>query len=157
AAGVESVWRSGGTLATTGPFAVVSQPQQMRVSLLWPLDVATERFFYWRRNLQEGSSGDDLWFSPGFGAPPALVRSGLELYQARALGGVGERRVFAAGEIKDPGVGREIWVSDGSPTGTRLLRDIWSGPSNSRATVGVAVADRVLFQACEPVAGCELW
>ena len=153
-AGVESAWRSGGTPESTIPFAPLGggTPSFRRAEFLAILDAAAGEFFY----LRDGFDGNEIWFSPGSGAEPILLRIGLQ-EGTRPVGVVGGRMVFAAGEYKDPGVGRELWASDGTAAGTRLLRDIWSGPLSSAIEGGVEVRGRLLFKACDAVAGCELW
>jgi ELWxxDGT repeat protein len=65
--------------------------------------------------------------------------------------------LFTAREAKDPGFGEELWVSDGTGAGTRLLRDLHPGPTDSEIRSGAVVGGGLVFSACEPVAGCELW
>lgn len=151
--GIASVWRSGGTLPTTEPFAVLSEAPATRPSELWPLDPASDRFLF----LRDEFEGHELWVSSGDGGLPELLQVGLEGWSTERIGVAGDRLLFATAEFMDPGVGRELWASDGTPAGTRLVRDLWSGPAGSRASRGVELDGRVLFAACEPVAGCELW
>lgn len=53
--------------------------------------------------------------------------------------------------------GEELWVSDGSPTGTFMLQDI--NPGSGRSYLGslVALNDQLLFRAYSPTYGSELW
>jgi len=152
-AGIESVWRSAGTLPTTEPFATLSLAPATRAREIWPLDPGGERFFFLRYDID----GDELWFAPGVGGEPVLLRVGLAGWSTEPIGVVGEQLLFATEEFEDPGVGVELWASDGTPAGTRLVRDLWSGPASSRPTRGVEIGGRVLFPACDPSAGCELW
>ncbi len=53
--------------------------------------------------------------------------------------------------------GRELWISDGSPTGTRLVKDINPGPvSGSPVFIGSS-GDTALFRANDGVNGIEFW
>ncbi|MCB9882333.1 MAG: hypothetical protein H6834_11130 [Planctomycetes bacterium] len=67
---------------------------------------------------------------------------------------IGNRIVFSA---EDPVNGTELWVSDGSPAGTILLRDIDQGSGHSRPSGFTLYRDRVLFTARTATSGTELW
>lgn len=53
--------------------------------------------------------------------------------------------------------GRELWATDGSLMGTRMLGDIHPGPGSSAPDELLAVGDRVIFHATSPTHGRELW
>ena len=59
----------------------------------------------------------------------------------------------------DPAVGMELFVSNGTPEGTRLLRDIAPGnqPFDPAPTQLIAVGNRDYFTANDGVHGQELW
>jgi ELWxxDGT repeat protein len=105
-------------------------------------------------------NGDELWTSDGTAAGTKMLAniapdagSGLDgsvLFPLPARGEV----LFAA----DDGVtGRELWISDGTPLGTRLLHDIWPGPGSSNPSGFTAVGDLVFFTADDGSTGRELW
>lgn len=52
--------------------------------------------------------------------------------------------------------GPEVWVTDGSPEGTLLLRDIRSGDGYPPTFLGVYL-NRLYFRACSSGATCQLW
>ncbi|MXP66143.1 hypothetical protein E0493_22700 [Roseomonas sp. M0104] len=59
---------------------------------------------------------------------------------------------------RDAQNGEELWVSDGSQAGTKLLKDIWPGAHGSDIGNMTRLPDgRVLFTAADPVHGNELW
>lgn len=66
---------------------------------------------------------------------------------------IDDRAFFTAAEAL---TGDELWVSDGTATGTIEL-DLWPGPSSSTPRELAAIGDRVAFAASDPVAGRELW
>jgi len=67
---------------------------------------------------------------------------------------VGTRIYFTA----DDGVhGTELWVTDGSPAGTRMVRDIRPGPLSSRPSALGAFGGQVYFGADDGMHGHELW
>jgi ELWxxDGT repeat protein len=51
--------------------------------------------------------------------------------------------------------GEEVWTSDGTVAGTRLLRDINPGPGGSNPTA-LSGGERLRFRACT-ADGCRLW
>lgn len=68
--------------------------------------------------------------------------------------GLGQGTVLMAAE--EVGHGREPWVSDGSPDGTRLLADLCPGTCSSSPTRAAALGARVLFDAGDRT-GRRLW
>jgi ELWxxDGT repeat protein len=51
----------------------------------------------------------------------------------------------------------EVWKSDGTAAGTRLVKDINLGPGASEPAALTDVAGTLFFSACEGSYGCELW
>jgi ELWxxDGT repeat protein len=78
-----------------------------------------------------------------------LVR--VEYFAPAACNG---RLVFAG---NDPDRGCEPWVTDGTPSGTKRLRDIWPGPRSSDPFGFASLRNRVLFWAADAAHGRELW
>jgi len=79
------------------------------------------------------------------------------------FGAMGGRVYFAAADVGHAdSTGRELWVTDGTETGTSLLRDIHRGAtviglrgsSPERPTV---VGNTLFFRAVDDLAGHELW
>ena len=56
-----------------------------------------------------------------------------------------------------PGEGAELWKSDGSTSGTKLVRDIRLGPIGSGPRDLIVVDGIAYFTANEGVSGRELW
>ncbi|MDE7442597.1 MAG: hypothetical protein K2M65_00365, partial [Muribaculaceae bacterium] len=53
--------------------------------------------------------------------------------------------------------GEEIWVSDGTPEGTHMIKDIVPGSEGSDPKWLTVVGDKVYFSANTPEYGAELW
>ncbi|MEM9293874.1 MAG: hypothetical protein AAGD01_19505 [Acidobacteriota bacterium] len=76
---------------------------------------------------------------------------------------VGERLFFVAGrfvdfDVNDGDTDDELWVTDGTPEGTRVVRSIGQGPISARITGLTALDDRrVAFQAERLGSGFEPW
>jgi len=52
--------------------------------------------------------------------------------------------------------GSELWISDGTPAGTGMVRDLLPGPGGSTPYAFRELGDRVAFVACAD-SGCEPW
>src|SRR5262245_55295805 len=53
--------------------------------------------------------------------------------------------------------GTELWKSDGTETGTVLVKDVRPGPESSSASRLTVVGDTLLFYANDGIHGAELW
>jgi ELWxxDGT repeat protein len=153
AAGDLELWRSEGTPATTSPIRSLWTPDDELDVNVVPVDVGAGELYALSRRWNQVM----LYHSPSASSPMTLVREGLSDEGLQLLGLLGDRLFFAAAEIRDPGIGSELWVTDGTAAGTRLLRDFWSGPDGSRIGDGAVLGGRLYFSACEPVGGCEIW
>ncbi len=102
-----------------------------------------------------------LWRSDGTPAgtfPLATVRLP---YHASAgyffeMTATASRLFFAAGD-NEGGHGFELWTSDGTAAGTRMVRDIVPGKKSSGPAQLIAAGGRVYFTAHDGVHGAELW
>src|SRR5206468_1625461 len=70
------------------------------------------------------------------------------------LTAVGGKLFFVA---TDPTHGRELWKSDGTAAGTRLVRDIKPGSGSSDLFGLTAVGGKLFFTTTDPTHGYELW
>lgn len=53
--------------------------------------------------------------------------------------------------------GRELWVTDGTAPGTRLVKDIWEGTGSSRPYYFFKYKNRFVFSASDSISGEQLW
>jgi ELWxxDGT repeat protein len=125
---------------------------------------------------QDGVHGAELWRTDGTAAGTWMVadinpgsnssspvglgsapnRDGMESYGRYQMVVVNHVLYFRA----DDGVhGPELWRSDGTATGTYMVKDINPGPAGSNLTQGamVAVGNTLYFSANDGVHGDELW
>ncbi len=66
----------------------------------------------------------------------------------------GDRLLFTG---QDDEHGTEIWTTDGTPAGTRLVRDLRPGPGSSLPGALTSAGERVFFSAADGTHGRELW
>jgi len=112
----------------------------------------------------DGSTGAELWVSDGtpggtsrlLDARPGASGSAPQLLGSLLVAGVPDpgRLLF----LMDDGTsGAELWVTDGTPGGTALFKDINPGAGGSQATAWSAVNGRAVFVADDGSTGTELW
>ncbi|MCA8970564.1 MAG: hypothetical protein KDC95_12295 [Planctomycetes bacterium] len=101
--------------------------------------------------------GQEPWVSKGGRTPVLLgdLRSGSAGSFPRDFVATGRFVFFTA---DDGNAGRELWVTDGSTSGTHLVKDIHTAPNTSSDIRDlVALDDIVLFRADDGSNGPELW
>jgi ELWxxDGT repeat protein len=109
--------------------------------------------------------GDELWASDGTPEGTRLVRDifpgsdGSWVYQGMGFApylttAVGEQVFFFA---SDGSNGAELWTSDGTRAGTRMVRDINPGPQDTRFFELAAANGQLFFVAWDNVNGYGLW
>jgi len=112
----------------------------------------------------DGVHGIELWKSDGTAAGTVMVKdinpsfvtdsSRTQFMGTLSIPGIGNRLFFSA----DDGVhGVELWTSDGTGAGTRLLKDIFPGPDGSGPSPGIVFHGALYFAANDGEHGWELW
>lgn len=75
-----------------------------------------------------------------------------------ALAKLGKFVIFSASDGILPGDhGRELWRSDGTPGGTKMVKDMVTGETSSAPCGTTKLGDRVIFGAYSGADGYELW
>ncbi|WP_301951384.1 ELWxxDGT repeat protein, partial [Microcystis aeruginosa] len=155
----DELWKSDGTAAGTvlvkdiAPYSSGSYPGNLTV-------VGNTLFF----TADDGVNGTELWKSDGTAAGTVLVKNIFPgnnpsfSSSPRNLRVVGNTLYFTA----DDGVnGRELWKSDGTATGTVLVRDIRPGSptssSDSDPSNLTVVGNTLFFSANDGVNFRKLW
>ena len=108
----------------------------------------------------DGTNGRELWRSDGTGAGTKLfanIASGAAAGLADCDPDFTESNGLLYFGAYGDGQGRELWVTDGTAAGTRLVKDIRPGFGSSDAEFFIAFEDGILFAADDGVNGYELW
>jgi ELWxxDGT repeat protein len=138
----QELWRSDGTAAGTYLLAeTVPGPESKP---LGPFALAGPTLFFM-------AGGHELWKNDAAGT--SLVRT-LPAMEIRSLTPAGRKVYF----VYDDGEhGLELWVSDGTEAGTRLVEDVLPGPASSRPRQLRAEGNVLLFSATDGTRGVEPW
>lgn len=103
----------------------------------------------------DGINGYGLYATNGTDAGTLRLVSTTGLFGAYGYTEFQEEVFFA---LDTPGLGRELWKSDGTPGGTELVKDINPGPAGSSPDlVGAALDDKIVFSAITADDDRELW
>jgi ELWxxDGT repeat protein len=160
------IWKTDGTAAGTVRVGNVGStcPSVSNYFLLHnPTDGGNGRFYF---TLYDPFSGDELYVSDGTaagthmvadinpGADPQFECPSPHSSSPHELTLVGNLLYFAASE---PDHGTELWRTDGTATGTVLVKDINPGPNGSSPSSLANVNGILLFSADDGVHGSELW
>lgn len=148
------IWKSNGTSAGTVLVANVA-PAPYVNSYASRLTGVGNRLYFTAYDF--ASSDYALWTSDG-SAVGTLKLTGLAPNSGDSLDNFtpfADKLVFTAND----GIhGVELWSSDGTPGGTKLLKDIWnSGDTSSNPSSLTPVGDQLFFVANDGNLGTELW
>ena len=111
-----------------------------------------------------GAESDSLWVSDGTAEGTAELLPASQLFDPWQLTRVGDRVFFVASDATH---GSELWATDGSPQGTRLVKDVYPGargstpeqnmPMGYRPYGLTRVGDQLFFHAEAPGLGYAIW
>jgi ELWxxDGT repeat protein len=149
-----------GLVIALAAVAVAAQPVMLTS---WPpgvgdadpegLTIVGDRLFFSAQDLEHGR---ELWVSDGTGTGSRLVKDirpgaeGSSLTSSTRIVPFGGRILFTANDGEH---GAELWVSDGTESGTRLVKDICPGPESSDARWIATIGARAFFAAYQPERG----
>lgn len=150
------LWRSDGTAAGTVPVSdLVPGPDTTRFGHL----AAVGNRLFFEAQLPRG--GQEMWVSDGTARGTRRLTNfrgdsafSSLTYRTLPPNVLGDRLVFQA---DDSVHGVEPWVSDGTPAGTVLLRDVCPGPCRGAGLGSWVRGGRIFFEGTNPRRGSELW
>ena len=111
---------------------------------------------------QEGS-GSELWVSYGVNSASSPEKSNHRLKEIRSgengsspknFFQLGDRVLFSA---NDGTSGHELWITDGTASGTELFKDIYSGVVSAHPSSFTLLGNKAVFVANSAEYGNELW
>jgi ELWxxDGT repeat protein len=96
-----------------------------------------------------------LWVSEGTQASTIQLSTTITFdISSYTFGVIGQKLIFA-GRTAETGI--ELYVTDGTPAGTQLVKDILPGPLDSEPYDGVMMNNTLYFTAFTNTEGRELW
>lgn len=147
------LWKSDGTVTGTGRFVDglydVGSFAIFRNSLYFS---ATE----WSVTRGSGFDSAVLWRLDEADGVPIKVQSINPAYRVQKLTVAGDHLYFQ-GTTSNPNVGDELWRSDGTNSGTVLVRDVNGNSTSTAFGEMVDINGTLFFVASHPEYGTELW
>lgn len=156
------LWVTDGT--TVGTLFVADINQSAPGASSSPRDL-----YAWNNQLfmsaDNGSVGREPWVSDGTNSGTRMVRDmfpGISdmLDQSNSLSNVPFFAGTSAGlyfTANSPIYSQEMWITDGTDAGTRIVVDAKTGPGASYAKDGIAFNGKIYFSASSAYYGQELW
>lgn len=157
----KELWKSDGTNEGTecidiNPDAGHSNPKY--------LTVVGNAFYFVASENTKLKTGNELWRSTGSLATTKLVKDilpGFESNNVTPRSSNPENLIEAGGKLFftafTPETGRELWVSDGTAAGTKILKDIIVGAGSPGIQEMRNVDGLLMFSANDGVHGREVW
>lgn len=144
-AGFEEVWRTDGT--PLGTFKLAEASDGTRGAR--ELTLAGNRIFW----VFSAASDGYLWVSDGT-IPGTRAVEGTDAWAPSHLAALNGKVFFAT---RRDGKGLELYKSDGTGKGTKLVEDIAPGSKSSKPRFLTRVGDVLYFSAYRPGKGTKLW
>jgi ELWxxDGT repeat protein len=153
------VWVTDGTPAGTAQLKDINPGAGSSTPTVW---TAVNGHAVFTAN--DGTNGQELWVSDGTAATTSLLLdaagdlagSDPEVLGYLLVNGVADPNKLLVA-LDDITHGRELWVTDGTPGGTALFKDIDSGSAGSDPGAWTALGTHAVFTATTAAAGTELW
>ena len=115
-----------------------------------------------------GTNGFELWKTDGTNSGTNMIKdinpsgNGMDLpatvysfiYYGKCIANIGSTVFFVA---NDGSTGFELWKTDGTSSGTTLVKDIYTGSNSSKPNNFIVVNGVLYFSATTNAEGTELW
>ena len=153
------LWVTDGT--SEGTTMVKDIAQGAGSSLLWyhwDVEIYEGKMYFYA---DDGVNGNELWVSNGTGNGTMMVKD-LRI-------GAGDSTLDDVNSIfyqfngsmyftaSDGIHGLELWVTDGTESGTRMVNDLYRNSGSSYIHGFMTLGDKLIFAGYEPINGIELW
>lgn len=106
------------------------------------------------------ANGNELWITDGTEAGTKLVKD-IKVGEETGVFSSISTRIIGNGklyfEANTNSTGRELWVSDGTTAGTKLVKDIYAGTSSSHVLISAVIDGKLYFSAHSNSTGQEPW
>jgi ELWxxDGT repeat protein len=148
----EALWKTDGTAAGTGE---LSLPGETRRGIHSLAEHEGDLYFLSSERFSSEDDPLELWrLDAVFGAIQVrAIGPAAESFRASMVSAGG--RLFFAGNDGEHGV--ELWESDGTAAGTRMVEDIAPGPASSHPGGLAAIGNQLFFSADNGIHGREPW
>ncbi len=165
------LWRTDGT--PDGTFVVKEFLNNGEEAIRSIVVAGNTVFFMAQGDEYDGVISDyDLWKSDGTTAGTVFIKdldggssinAGEETYESYTMMTAGDSRVYFA--VEKPDTGFELWISDGTATGTYMIQDTYQGVTHGLPLLTghaitqplVIVGDVAFFHGRDEDHGAELW
>lgn len=154
----EEIWRTDGTVEGT---ALVTElvPGNGDAGIILLMATADQLYFL----AVTPEYGWALWKTDGTAEGTALVKdtdpgqNSYDWFDIHVNGQIGQAGDVVCFALDNVLTGTELWRTDGSSTGTFLLKDIRPGSRSSEPLSFTTIGDHMFFRANDGTSGYELW
>lgn len=158
ASGVE-VWESDGTSSGTKLFKDCNPGKDsFNLGLSgWPSSfvIINNKLLFFAYNPNDNSGREYLWSSDGTVANTIPIKKLWNIATSSTEWTMYNNLLYFKALNEESG--EELWVTDGTESGTKLVKDINIGPQNSSIDKITVVNNKIIFNAFESTNGNELW
>ena len=109
----------------------------------------------------DSTNGKELWITDGTATGTKLLKDiypGFSSSNPSSLVTLANGKVLFSAAADAVDTGLELWITDGTATGTKLLKDLYPGPSGSAPTNLTKLGNgKVIFSASDGTSNGNLW
>ena len=152
------LWVTDGTSEGTTMVKDIAQGTGSSSPSLLDVEIYEGKMYFYA---DDGVNGNELWVSNGTENGTMMVKD-LRV-------GAGDSTLYGVNSIlyqfngsmyftaSDGVHGLELWVTDGTESGTRMVNDLYRNSGSSYIHAFMTLGDKLIFAGYEPINGIELW